>query len=55
MITEIKDKNKERAEHGKDPIYLKKGDVKKETLKQKFDELEKRGQLDNYNKKKEVE
>ncbi|XP_033734569.1 ribosomal RNA processing protein 36 homolog [Pecten maximus] len=47
-----KTKEKERVKEGKNPFYLKKGDLKKLELAEKYRELKKSGKVDNYLSKK---
>ena len=61
VIQEQKRINKERVQKGLDPIYLKKskilgmndvGEIKELQHKEKFEQLEKKGQLDKFIEKK---
>ncbi|XP_021379961.1 ribosomal RNA processing protein 36 homolog isoform X1 [Mizuhopecten yessoensis] len=47
-----KQKEKERVKEGKNPFYLKKGDLRKLELAEKYRELKKSGKVDNYLSKK---
>ncbi|XP_060077896.1 ribosomal RNA processing protein 36 homolog [Ylistrum balloti] len=47
-----KTKEKERVKEGKNPFYLKKGDLRKLELAEKYRELKKSGKVDNYLSKK---
>ena len=46
-----KEINKERALQGKQPHYAKKRELKESQLRDKFDDLEKKGRLDSYMQK----
>jgi hypothetical protein len=47
-IQKLKQANKERVLDGKAPHFAKKRDIKEFKLKEKFDALELKGQLDKY-------
>ena len=48
---EMKKLNKERIKEGKEPIYLKQRDLKNIHLKDKFEQLDKAGKLENFMEK----
>ncbi len=47
-IQKLKEENKRRVLDGKAPHFAKKRDIKEFKLKEKFEALESRGQLDKY-------
>ncbi|XP_053314897.1 ribosomal RNA processing protein 36 homolog, partial [Spea bombifrons] len=49
---EFKKQQREQAAHGKKPFYLKRGDLQKMELAEKFNELKKQGKLENFLSKK---
>ncbi|KAM3930720.1 ribosomal RNA processing protein 36 homolog [Leptodactylus fuscus] len=49
---EFKKQQRERAQQGKKPFYLKKGDVRKLELADKYQELKKKGKVENFLSKK---
>ncbi|XP_075704623.1 ribosomal RNA processing protein 36 homolog [Rhinoderma darwinii] len=49
---QFKRQQRERAQQGKRPFYLKKGDARKLELAQKFQELKKKGKVENFLNKK---
>lgn len=52
ILTEHKKKEREAAKHGKKPFYLKKSEIRKQRLLQKYDSLKATGQLDSYIEKR---
>lgn len=48
----FKRQQRERAQQGKKPFYLKKGDVRKLELADKYQELKKKGKVENFLSKK---
>ncbi|KAG8430292.1 hypothetical protein GDO86_018042, partial [Hymenochirus boettgeri] len=49
---EFKKQQRELAQQGKKPFYLKRGDLRKLELAEKYQELKKRGKLENFLSKK---
>ena len=50
-LKRLKEINKERVLEGKQPHFSKKRDLKESQLREKFDDLEKKGRLDSYMQK----
>ncbi|KAM7256237.1 hypothetical protein ACFE04_011978 [Oxalis oulophora] len=48
ILAEHKKKEREAAKQGKKPYYLKKSDIKKQKLTEKYNELKAAGKLDSY-------
>lgn len=48
ILAEHKQKEREAAKHGKRPFYLKKSELRKRRLEQKYSELKASGKLDSY-------
>ena len=48
MLHKLKESNKERVLDGKLPHFAKKREIKEIRLKEKFDQLDSKGQLDKY-------
>ncbi|CDW79299.1 rrna processing protein [Stylonychia lemnae] len=55
VIQEQKKVNKERAEKGLQPLYLKKREIKEMQVKQKFEKLDKDGNLEKFIQRKQEE
>ena len=50
-LAKVKKINRERAEDGKNAYFTKKREIKEMQLKDKFDQLDKKGTLDKYMQK----
>jgi len=55
VLKKVKEINKERVKKGKEPVYLKDRQLKELGYREKFEELERKGKLEEFIEKKEIE